>query len=140
MNLNNLLIDEIVLIDDDNIVTTVNKHIIRKVIPDISIKSFENGEAGLVYLISVQDLLRKTLVFLDLDMPIMDGFKFLSIYENALAYQDHSFVICLLTSSEDKKDKIKALQYPSVLEFAQKPLSEKKIKGILERAAAVLAR
>jgi len=132
------MLDEIVLIDDDKIVTAVNKRIIQKILPNASIKTFENGEKGLVYLISAQDSNLKTLVFLDINMPIMDGFQFLNVYENAIAYQDHSFVICLLTSSTGNQDKQKAADYPSVLEYAKKPLNEKKIKGLIERAATVI--
>lgn len=132
------MLDEIILIDDDKIVTAINKKIIGKLLPEASIKTFENGEAGLVYLITAQDSNLRTLVFLDLDMPIMDGFQFLNIYENVMAYQDHSFVICLLTGSISKEDQQKATTFPSVLEYAQKPLSEATIQGLIERAAEKL--
>lgn len=128
------MLDEIILIDDDKIVTTINKKIISKLLPEVSIKTFENGEEGLVYLIAAQDANLKTLVFLDISMPIMDGFEFLNIYENTMAHQDHSFVICLLTSSIAKEDQQKAASFPSVLEYAQKPLNEAAIGGLIERA------
>lgn len=132
------MLDEIILIDDDKIVTAINKRIISKLLPEASIKTFVNGEEGLKYLIAAQDANLRTLIFLDLSMPIMNGFEFLSIYENAMAYQEHSFVICLLTSSIAEEDQQKAANYPSVLEYAQKPLSEKVIHGLIERAAEKL--
>ena len=132
------MLDEIILIDDDKIVTVVNKKIINKLLPEASIKTFKNGEEGLKYLIAAQDANLRTLIFLDLDMPIMDGFQFLSIYENSMAYQDHSFVICLLTGSIAEEDQEKAAKFPSVLEYAQKPLSETIIRGLIERAAEKL--
>ena len=132
------MLDEIILIDDDKIVTAINKRIISKLLPEASIKTFENGEEGLKYLITAQDSNLRTLIFLDLNMPIMDGFQFLSIYENAMAYQEHSFVICLLTGSIAEEDQQKAAKFPSVLEYAQKPLSEKVIHGLIERAAEKL--
>lgn len=132
------MLDEIILIDDDKIVTVINKKIINKLLPEASIKTFKNGEEGLKYLITAQDANLRTLIFLDLNMPIMDGFQFLSIYENAMAYQDHSFVICLLTGSIAEEDQQKAANFPSVLEYAQKPLSEQVIGGLIERAAEKL--
>ncbi|WP_052598370.1 two-component system response regulator [Aureispira sp. CCB-QB1] len=132
------MLDEIILIDDDKIVTTINKKIVQKLLPNASIKTFENGEAGLIYLITAQDSNLKTLVFLDIDMPIMDGFQFLNIYENAMAHQDHSFVICLLTSSIAEEDQKKAAKFLSVLEYAQKPLDEATIQGLIERAVTKL--
>ena len=132
------MLDEIILIDDDKIVTVINKKVISKLLPKASIKTFKNGEEGLIYLISAQDANLRTLIFLDLDMPIMNGFQFLSIYENAMAYQYHSFVICLLTDSISEEDQQKATNFPSVLEYAQKPLSEKVIGGLIKRAAEKL--
>jgi FixJ family two-component response regulator len=133
------MLDEIILIDDDNIVNTINTLFINKVLPGVNVKSFDSGEKGLVYLISMQDSLKKTLVFLDINMPVMNGFQFLTIYENAIAYQDHSFAICLLTGSIDKNDKKKASKYPSVLAYTQKPLNKKKILRIIARADSVFA-
>jgi CheY-like chemotaxis protein len=132
------MLDEIILIDDDRIITAINKKIISKLLPEASIKTFKNGEEGLIYLIAAQDANLRTLIFLDLEMPIMDGFEFLSIYENSMAYQDHSFVICLLTASIAEEDQQKATKFPSVLEYAQKPLSETVIHGLIERAAEKL--
>lgn len=132
------MLDEIVLIDDDKIVNALNERIIKKLLPDVSIKVFDNGEKGLVYLLSAKDQNLRTLVFLDISMPIMDGFQFMNVYENAIAYQDHSFVICLLTGSIDKADQKKANRYPSVLEYTKKPLGEAKIKTLIEQAIEVL--
>jgi len=132
------MLDEIILIDDDKIVNALNERIIRNLLPDVSIKVFDNGEKGLVYLLSAKDQNLKTLVFLDISMPIMDGFQFMNVYENAIAYQDHSFVICLLTGSIDKADQEKANQYPSVLEYTKKPLGKEKIKTLIEQAIEVL--
>ena len=129
------MLDEIVLIDDDKVINSVNKQVFKKLLPNASIKIFDNGEKGLVYLLSAIDANLKTLVFLDINMPIMDGFQFLNVYENAIAYQDHSFVICLLTGSIKKQNQLKASKFPSVLEYSKKPLSLAKIESLI--AAAV---
>lgn len=129
------MLDEIILIDDDKIVTLINQKIVNKLLPKASIKTFKNGEEGLKYLIAAQDSNLRTLIFLDLNMPIMNGFEFLNIYENAIAYQDHSFVICLLTGSISKEDQTKATKYPSVLDYTLKPLNESKISDLIKRAS-----
>lgn len=132
------MLDEIILIDDDKMVTLINQKIINKLLPKISVKTFKNGEEGLKYLIAAQDSNLRTLIFLDLNMPIMGGFEFLNIYENAIAYQDHSFVICLLTSSISEEDQKKATKYPSVLDYTLKPLNEPTISILIERASEKL--
>ena len=59
------MLDEIVLIDDDKLTNKINQKIIRQLLPNISIQVFENGEAGLSYLINKQDEQLNILVFLD---------------------------------------------------------------------------
>jgi len=132
------MLDEIILIDDDKMTTLLNKKLVEQVLPDGLISSFENGEKGLSYMLSVLDKARKTLVIVDIEMPVMDGFEFLSIYENAIAYQDHSFTVCLLTGSQDEQDFEKSKKFPSVLGYATKPLTKEKIKTLIEQATTHL--
>lgn len=129
-----MTLDEIILIDDDKMITAVHAKMIANVLPGTRIHSFENGEKGLIYMLNSIDQNLRTLVLVDINMPVMNGFEFLNVYENALAYQDHSFTICLLTSSEDDADLERAKKYPSVLDYATKPLTPEKIKSILEQA------
>ncbi len=117
----------------------VSQKVIRQLLPNIPIQVFENGEAGLTYLISRQDDNLKTLVFLDLQMPIMTGFEFLSIYENAIAHQNPPFSICLL-SSEGEGIKQQCLKrYPSVLDHTNKPLEKACTEQLIARAIARLS-
>lgn len=129
-----MTLDEIILIDDDKMITTVHAKMIATILPNANIHCFENGEKGLIYMLNSIDKNLQTLVLVDINMPVMNGFEFLNIYENALAYQEHSFTVCLLTSSEDATDLQKAKKYPSVLDYATKPLTPAKIKSILEQA------
>lgn len=130
------MLDEIVLIDDDKLTNQINQKIIRQLLPSISIQVFENGEAGLSYLINKQDEQLNILVFLDLQMPVMSGFEFLNIYENAIAHQAPSFTICLLSNELEATKQHCLSAYPSVLDYVQKPLdiqrTEHLINTILE--------
>lgn len=132
------MLDEIVLIDDDNITNKVNQKLIRQLLPDISIQVFENGETGLRYLINKQDEQLKTLVFLDLQMPVMTGFEFLDIYENVMAHQAPPFAICLLSSVVEDTKQYCLKAYPSVLDCANKPLEVSDTERIIARAIAAL--
>ncbi len=126
------LFDEVILIDDDRTVNLVNQKIIQDLLPTATIRTFENGEKGLVYLLNSIDSELRTLVLVDLNMPVMDGFQFLSVYENAISYQDHCFTLCLLTSSEDKADLQKVARCPSVLKCTTKPLTLPKMEDLLD--------
>lgn len=127
------MLDEIILIDDSHVTNKVNQQLIRQLHPDLPIKIFENGEDGLRYLIEAQDDQLKTLIFLDLEMPVMTGFEFLDVYENAIAYQEHYFTICLLSNQCTEEYK-PISNVPCVLEQLPKPLTKVRLKTILEQA------
>lgn len=132
------MLDEIVLIDDDSITNKINQKIIRQFLPNTPIQVFENGEAGLSYLINKQDDNLKTLVFLDLQMPVMTGFEFLNIYENAIAHQHPPFTICLLSSEVEDTKQYCLKAYPSVLDYMNKPLESSQTEQLIARAITAL--
>lgn len=70
------------------------------------------------------------LIFLDVFMPIMDGFGFLEEYAKKTYPKDHVKIIAL-TSSHDPRDMERMKQY-GVLEYMTKPLEERKIRIELE--------
>lgn len=129
------MLDEIILIDDSRVTNTFNQQLIRQVLPDLSIKVFENGEDGLRYLIEAQDAQLRTLIFLDLEMPVMSGFEFLDVYENAIAYQEHYFTICLLSNQCNDGPAPLSSYSSCVLEQLPKPLTKERLETVLEQAA-----
>ncbi|MBQ4850530.1 response regulator [Pseudoalteromonas sp. MMG013] len=73
-----------------------------------------------------------TLILLDINMPIMNGFEFLDEYQSLnkqAAY--NSIIVMMLTSSENPCDLTKASDYDCVKDFIVKPLSKEKISHIM---------
>ncbi len=66
------------------------------------------------------------LIFLDVFMPIMDGFGFLEEYTKKTYPKGHVKIIAL-TSSHDPRDMERMKQY-GVMEYMTKPLEERKIR------------
>ena len=128
------MLDEIILIDDDHFTNQFNRQLIRRVLPDLPIKVFENGEDGLRYLIEAQDAQLRTLIFLDLEMPVMSGFEFLDVYENAIAYQEHYFTICLLSNHCNEVHQRLPSCSSCVLEQLPKPLTQRRLEAVVEQA------
>ncbi|MDR5590752.1 response regulator [Christiangramia sp. SM2212] len=66
------------------------------------------------------------LIFLDLNMPVMNGWDFLDAMKNKnLVHR-----IIILTSSTSKIDQEKAREYPNVIKYMVKPMNKKKFSEL----------
>lgn len=71
-----------------------------------------------------------SLIFLDLNMPLLNGFEFLEKL-NTLANGIHSKVkVVILTSSNSPADRLKAKEFPNVIDFFSKPLNIDELKSL----------
>lgn len=67
------------------------------------------------------------LIFLDLFMPVMNGWDFIQQLENKSIHTNVYF----LSSSVDHNDRTKALSFHTVKDFLSKPLTFKKLNQII---------
>jgi len=106
---------KVLLIDDDPINNYVNKRLILRLFSVAEITEFLDAVSALEYL--------KTntpeLIFLDINMPEMDGWQFLEEYRN---YPNRTKVV-ILTSSIDPSDRMRSEQFDFVEGFFVKPLN-----------------
>lgn len=120
----------ILLIDDDPSVNFLNKIIIEK--SNIGAIISEHTEATDALEQLSNGNLSPSLILLDLNMPIMDGWKFVEQFEQ-LPKSSLEAKIIILSSSINPSDKAKAAGLSAILDFYSKPLSPEKIKEIKER-------
>ena len=122
-------IERIVLIDDNDADNAYHEIMIRRAgfTGDIVIK--ENGLEGLRYLESV-DLDRPTYNFLDINMPMMDGFE---VAERAtpLLKDKRAVILVMVTSSASPYDRDRAGALEVVHGFITKPLTITMVKDLL---------
>lgn len=112
----------ILLIDDDHTTNALNKMIISRSALVDEVLTFEEAEKALTFLKNENGSRQPSLILLDINMPIMDGWEFLSEYDK-LNGSNRNDKIVLLTSSIDPEDMSKAEELASVSEFRSKPLS-----------------
>ena len=71
------------------------------------------------------------IIFLDISMPIMDGWEFLEEYEQIEAQFEKKIKLYMFSSSISPHDMERAKQFSAVLDFIIKPLSKEKITELL---------
>jgi CheY-like chemotaxis protein len=125
-----ILFDTIFLVDDDPINNLINKRLLGKVEIAKNIVEFIEGEAALEKLKEF-DPNQSILIFLDINMPVLNGWEFLEKYQEIHANRCDKIVI--LSSSIDYQDRLKSQGYKSVTGFLEKPLTLEKIRVQLEK-------
>ena len=114
-----------VLIDDDDVIAILHPAVIKRVDPEALIEVFRNSMEALTYLSTLrgQGEAPPDFIFLDIDMPFMNGFELLSslIAEDEIFLQNTKVII--LSSSVDSRDIEKSKQYKIISDFSSKPLS-----------------
>ena len=127
-------LDCILLVDDDDITNFVHESIIEELDAAERVLTAKNGQAAL-NIIQEEGLGPRgapCLIFLDINMPIMNGFEFLEAYETLPKDLKRSVIIVMLTTSLNPKD-AEQVKDREVADFLHKPLNRAKLEAVLAR-------
>jgi len=120
----------IMLIDDDEDDNYFHQIILRKMDIAHRIVVAESGLEALDYLAKEN---APDIMFLDINMPGMDGWDFLDEYKKLNERQKTPVIIIMLTTSISPADKEKAEKLPEITAFQSKPMTPEMLNDILER-------
>ena len=133
----------IILIDDDKITNYINKKIIKKANIDTHIMISSNSEDALLYLkkLSLEQATnnenkiepRPSIIFLDINMPKMNGWDFIAEYKKLPDSTKNNIQITMLTTSVNPDDEKKASTLPEINYFLKKPLTKEKLLDTINR-------
>lgn len=124
--------DRVLLIDDNDIDNFINERMITTNYFSSQVVVKNSGESALNYLKenAEKENHLPQLIFLDLNMPVMDGFAFLIEYETLPETIKKNCKIIVLSSSISPEDINRASTNPLVVKYVNKPLNEKYLAAI----------
>jgi len=127
----------VMLIDDNEIDNLINQRIIESSGICKYIFTHTGGKSAIEFLRNAEKIaeagntnMMPEIIFLDIDMPLMDGFQFLDEFENLTDRTKGFCRIIMLTSSINSRDVKKSKKYDNVKEYINKPLSKESLKGL----------
>lgn len=128
----------VLLIDDDEPTNFLNKMLIEETGFANEVRVAQSAREALDYLSgkSAEQTGSKPpvpdLIFLDINMPAMDGWEFLEQYDRLSPQQKASIIVVMLTTSFNPEDENKAKTISYISSYQNKPLTEDIINGILK--------
>lgn len=127
----------VLLIDDDEPTNFFTRMILEESGCAEHIKIVQSGQEALDYLVKSEAVDNAAiypspdLIFLDINMPAMDGWEFLEEYRKLNVTS--RIIVVMLTTSLFPEDKLKAERMPEISGFEHKPLTAEKLAEVREK-------
>jgi CheY-like chemotaxis protein len=133
------MIDKVLCIDDDQITLVLCELVIKKAGFAKEVITAKNGKEGLAYFSNFfsknnkEDKSPPQIIFLDLNMPVMNGWDFLEDYLMKYADRLPSTKVVIISSTVNPEDFSRANQYENmVIDFINKPLTTEGLQDLME--------
>jgi len=126
----------ILLIDDNDTSNFLNKRLLKRVQATENIIVLSNGQEAFHYLQALSQKkqgatdIKPELILLDINMPVLDGFEFLEMYQELPEDFRRDILIAILSTSNHPQDTGKASFYNAY--YITKPLTIEKIEMLLK--------
>ncbi|MDX1315074.1 MAG: response regulator [Eudoraea sp.] len=132
-------VKRVCLIDDDHIFVYGAKRLMREVdfFDDLSV--FNNGQDALDHFQAPNQNTETlpSVIFLDLNMPVMNGWEFLDAFLNIPGISSSEIAIYIMSSSVDPRDLEKIQSHPYIKNYILKPLTTEDLEKLSEEISRI---
>lgn len=121
-------VELLAIIDDDDVFQYITNKYIKQLHLADRIIFFNNGKEAIDFF--QQDNVAEEcpdMILVDTNMPIMDGWEFLTEFQKIIKNMEKPVKVCLLTSSIDERDILKAKEFSFLSDYLEKPLDQQKL-------------
>ncbi len=133
------MIRKVMCIDDDHITLTLCELVIKKAEFADEVLMAKNGKEALNYFsgfFAKKDIADKSeapqIIFLDLNMPVMNGWDFLEEYLMKYADRLPGVKVVIISSTVNPEDFSRANRYDVVIDFISKPLTVEGVEDLMQ--------
>ncbi len=126
----------VMLIDDNEIDNLINQKMIEAADISEHIYTHTGARSAIEFLKNLEKIDKETkdvlpdVIFLDIDMPLMDGFQFLDEFNKLGDDTRNKCKIVMLTSSINPQDVNKSKKYTYVKKYINKPLTQENLTNL----------
>jgi CheY-like chemotaxis protein len=123
----------IAIVDDDTIFQFIAKRVLDSINSQNKTVIFSDGQDAIDFIHSNLNEIDKLpdIIFLDINMPVMNGWQFLNQYVEIKSKIKKKIVIYILSSSKNPDDFIQAQDIHEVTDYIVKPINREKYMSIL---------
>ncbi len=122
------------LIDDDKVYQFTSKMILEATQLTSKIITFFNGQEAIDFFLALEnqhiDIL-PDVIFLDINMPILNGWNFLELFDKIYYSLPKKILIYVVSSSVDDSDMERSKSFACVTDYVIKPINKEKYRLLL---------
>lgn len=123
----------LVVIDDDQVILTLTSMMLRNIDKTAEVSCYSKPGRDINEIVTLATkAVKRTIIFLDINMPDMNGWEVLEVIAKATSDKLPDNVrIYVLSSSINTSDKVKAYSNPLISGFFEKPLLQEDLRNLL---------